>query len=95
MILFVYHGRPSGMAEGRHPVHNGRGIAAAQETHDMIKYMGTHTNAAGATVYAFLVNGVARELTEDALANVPGFYESLPAPLQAQLEARRRAAREG
>lgn len=57
----------------------------------MIKYMGTHTNADGATVYAFLVNGVARELQEDALRTVPGYFESLPAPLQAQLETRRRA----
>lgn len=57
----------------------------------MIRYMGTHTNADGDIVYAFLVNGVARELREDALANVPGFYESLPAPVRAELEARRRA----
>lgn len=61
----------------------------------MIKYMGTHTNADGATVYAFLVNGVARELLEEALTRVPGFYESLPAPVQAQIEARRRAAGAG
>ena len=57
----------------------------------MIKYMGTHTNADGVTVYAFLVNGVARELPEETLRNVPGYFESLPAPLQAQLEAHRRA----
>ncbi|MFD2366182.1 hypothetical protein [Pseudoduganella sp. GCM10020061] len=61
----------------------------------MIRYMGTHTNADGATVYAFLVNGVARELTEDALTRVPGYFESLPAPLQAQVEARRRAGKPG
>lgn len=61
----------------------------------MIKYMGTHTNADGVTLYAFLVNGVERELREEALTNVPGFYESLPAPLRAQLEAQRRAARAG
>jgi hypothetical protein len=79
------------MAQARAPVHNGRGTAAAQENLDMIRYMGTHTNANGETVYAFLVNGVSRELREEALTTVPGYYESLPAPVQAEIEARRRA----
>ena len=57
----------------------------------MIKYMGTHTNADGETVYAFLVNGVSRELREESLETVPGYYESLPAPVQVEIEARRRA----
>lgn len=54
----------------------------------MIKYMGTHRNAEGMTVYAFLVNGVAKDVPEDALKTVPGFYEALPATVQAQIEAR-------
>lgn len=57
----------------------------------MIRYMGTHTNAEGQTVYAFLVNGVARELREEALETVPGYYESLPRPVQVDIETRRRA----
>lgn len=57
----------------------------------MIVYMGTHRNADGATVYAFLVNGVQKELGEDALHRVPGFYEALPVAVQAQIEARRKS----
>lgn len=56
----------------------------------MIEYMGTHKDADGADVYAFRVNGVPRELREEALGTVPGYYESLPPLVQAQLEARRK-----
>ena len=54
----------------------------------MIEYMGTHKDAEGADVYAFRVNGVPRELREESLKIVPGFYESLPPLVQAQIEAR-------
>lgn len=56
----------------------------------MIEYMGTHKDAAGAEVYAFRVNGVQRELREESLKTVPGYYESLPPLVQAQIEARRK-----
>ena len=55
----------------------------------MIEYMGTHKDADGADVYAFRVNGVPRELREESLKTVPGYYESLPPLVQVQIEARR------
>lgn len=57
----------------------------------MIEYMGTHKDADGVVVYAFLVNGVPKELREDALGASPGFLESLPPLALAQVEAHRRA----
>lgn len=57
----------------------------------MIEYMGTHKDADGVDVYAFRVNGVPRDLREESLQTVPGFYEVLPPLLQAQIEARRKS----
>lgn len=57
----------------------------------MIEYMGTHKDADGVDVYAFRVNGVPRELREDSLKTIPGFYEVLPKLVQAQIEARRKS----
>jgi hypothetical protein len=51
--------------------------------------MGTRKNAAGATVYVFLVNGLEKEVREGALKQHPGCYEALPAATKAQIAANR------
>jgi hypothetical protein len=51
--------------------------------------MGTHKNAEGATVYVFIVNGMQKEIREQALKQHPGCYEALPASAKAQIDANR------
>ena len=55
----------------------------------MIRYMGTRTNAEGASVYVFIVNGMQKEVREHALKRHPGCYEALPEPVKAQIAANR------
>jgi hypothetical protein len=51
--------------------------------------MGTRTNAEGASVYVFIVNGMQKEVREHALKRHPGCYEALPEPVKAQIAANR------
>jgi hypothetical protein len=51
--------------------------------------MGTQTNADGATVYVFVVNGLQKEIRESALKQHPGCYEALPASAKAKISANR------
>jgi hypothetical protein len=55
----------------------------------VIRYMGTHKNAEGATVYVFIVNGMQKEIRENALKQHPGCYDALPATAKAQIAANR------
>ncbi len=55
----------------------------------MIRYLGTRKNAEGVTVYAFIVNGMQKEIREHALKQHPGCYDALPAPVKAQIAANR------
>ena len=55
----------------------------------MIRYLGTHKNPDGATVYVFLVNGLQKEVREGALKQHPGCYEALPASAKAKIAANR------
>jgi hypothetical protein len=51
--------------------------------------MGTRKNAEGATVYVFVVNGLEKEVRENALKQHPGCYEALPASAKAKIAANR------
>jgi hypothetical protein len=55
----------------------------------VIRYMGTRKNAEGATVYVFVVNGMQKEIREQALKQHPGCYDALPAAAKAQIAANR------
>ena len=55
----------------------------------MIRYMGTRKNGEGATVYVFVVNGLQKEVRENALKQHPGCFEALPAATKAQIAANR------
>jgi hypothetical protein len=55
----------------------------------VIRYLGTRTNAEGATVYVFIVNGMQKEIREHALKQHPGCYDALPASAKAQISANR------
>jgi hypothetical protein len=55
----------------------------------MIRYIGTQKNIEGATVYVFVVNGLQKEVRENALKQHPGCYEALPASAKAQIAANR------
>jgi hypothetical protein len=56
---------------------------------DMIRYMGTRKNGEGATVYVFVVNGLQKEVRENALKQHPGCFEALPAATKAKIAANR------
>jgi hypothetical protein len=51
--------------------------------------MGTRKNAEGVIVYVFLVNGMHKEIREQALKQHPGCYDALPAAAKAQIAANR------
>jgi hypothetical protein len=55
----------------------------------VIRYMGTRKTAEGATVYVFVVNGMQKEIREQALKQHPGCYEALPEAAKAQIAANR------
>jgi hypothetical protein len=55
----------------------------------VIRYMGTRKNAEGASVYIFVVNGMEKEVREQALKQHPGCYEALPASVKAKIAANR------
>lgn len=55
----------------------------------MIRYMGTRKNAEGATVYVFVINGLQKEVRENALKQYPGCYDALPASTKAKIVANR------
>jgi hypothetical protein len=55
----------------------------------VIRYMGTRKNAEGAAVYIFVVNGMEKEVREQALKQHPGCYEALPASVKAKIAANR------
>lgn len=55
----------------------------------MIRYMGTRKNPEGATVYVFVVNGLQKEIRENALKQHPGCYEALPAAAKAKIAENR------
>lgn len=55
----------------------------------MIRYIGTRKNAEGATVYVFVVNGLEKEVREQALKRHPGCYEALPASVKTRIAANR------
>ncbi len=55
----------------------------------MIRYMGTRKNGEGATVYVFVVNGLQKEVRENALKQHPGCFEALPAATKAKIAANR------
>ncbi|MCS0808746.1 hypothetical protein NX774_12520 [Massilia agilis] len=55
----------------------------------MIRYMGTRKNAEGVTVYVFVVNGMQKEVRENALKQHPGCYDALPAATKAQIASNR------
>ena len=56
---------------------------------DMIRYMGTRKNGEGATVYVFVVNGLQKEVRENAFKQHPGCFEALPATTKAKIAANR------
>ena len=56
----------------------------------LIRYMGTRKNAEGVTVYVFIVNGMQKEVRENALKQHPGCYDALPASAKAQIAENRR-----
>lgn len=51
--------------------------------------MGTRKNGEGATVYVLIVNGLEKEVRENALKQHPGCYEGLPASAKAKIAANR------
>lgn len=51
--------------------------------------MGTRKNTEGATVYVFVVNGLEKEVRENALKQHPGCFEALPASTKAKIAADR------
>jgi hypothetical protein len=51
--------------------------------------MGTRKNAEGVIVYVFIVNGMQKEIREQALKKHPGCYDALPAAAKAQIAANR------
>jgi hypothetical protein len=51
--------------------------------------MGTRKNAEGVTVYVFIVNGMQKEIREQALKQHPGCFDALPAAAKAQIAANR------
>lgn len=51
--------------------------------------MGTRQNGEGAAVYVFIVNGMQKEVREQALKQHPGCYEALPAAVKARIAANR------
>lgn len=55
----------------------------------MIRYMGTRKNEEGAIVYVFIVNGLHKEVRENALKQHPGCFEALPASAKAKIAANR------
>lgn len=55
----------------------------------MIRYMGTKKNMEGATVYVFVINGLQKEIRENALKQHPGCYDVLPASAKAKIAANR------
>lgn len=55
----------------------------------MIRYMGTRKNMEGATVYVFVINGLQKEVRENALKQYPGCYEALPSSTKAKITANR------
>lgn len=55
----------------------------------MIRYMGTRKNGQGADVYVFVVNGLEKEVRENALKQHPGCYDALPASVKAKIAANR------
>jgi hypothetical protein len=55
----------------------------------VIRYMGTRKNTEGATVYVFVVNGMQKEVRENALKQHPGCFEALPASAKAKIAANR------
>jgi hypothetical protein len=55
----------------------------------VIRYMGTRKNREGAIVYVFIVNGLEKEVRENALKQHPGCYEALPASAKAKIAANR------
>ena len=56
---------------------------------EMIRYMGTRKGSDGATGYVFVVNGLQKEVRENALKQHPGCYEALPAAAKAKIQANR------
>lgn len=59
------------------------------EENTVIRYMGTRKNAEGASVYIFIVNGLEKEVRENALKQHPGCYEALPASVKSKIAANR------
>lgn len=55
----------------------------------MIKYMGTRKSGEGVIVYVFVVNGLQKEVRENALKRHPGCYEALPEATKAKIAAHR------
>ncbi|CUI08076.1 hypothetical protein LXA47_05770 [Massilia sp. P8910] len=55
----------------------------------MIRYMGTRQNDDGAIVYVFIINGLQKEIRENALKQYPGCYELLPAAAKQKIAANR------
>lgn len=51
----------------------------------MVRYMGERINAAGETVYVFLVNGIEKTVREADLVHYPDCYDVLPAPVKAHI----------
>jgi len=61
---------------------------AGKENH-MIKYIGTRKTSEGGTLYVFLINGLQKEVRENALKQYPGCYDALPAAAKAKISANR------
>lgn len=55
----------------------------------MIRYMGTKNTDDGSVLYIFLINGLQKEIRENALKQYPGCYEALPATAKARISANR------
>lgn len=55
----------------------------------MIKYIGTRKTSEGGTLYVFLINGLQKEVRENALKQYPGCYDALPATAKAKISANR------
>ncbi|MES2295622.1 MAG: hypothetical protein V4582_01480 [Pseudomonadota bacterium] len=56
----------------------------------MIRYMGTRKNEEGATVYVFVINGLQKEVRENALKLHPGCYDALPPATKAKITENRK-----
>jgi len=65
--------------------HNGRFV----RRNNVIRYVGTRKNTEGVSVYVFIVNGLEKEVREQALKQHPGCFEALPASVKAKIAANR------